>query len=167
MFSTNKWSCFRLSKLWQGIQNGLVSDQQMALFSLDKNSLAASPLLPVSVAGPLPVAKEVPRRSTARPAWWRPSLLLCSSLYPNRRENPRQGRLHSAGMRVLTTCYGRPDEGFLLNHYQPAPLFTFCDPGLSPSPTPDHSSTWLQTIRGISTALSSRSAAARWASSRL
>jgi len=38
LFSTNKWSCFRLSKFWQGIQNGLVSDQQMALFSLDKNN---------------------------------------------------------------------------------------------------------------------------------
>ena len=90
---------------------------------------AASPLLPASAAGLLPVAKEVPRRSAARPAWWRSSLLLCSSLYPNRRENPRQGRVRSTGVRLLTACNGHPNEGFLLNHYQPAPLFTFCDPG--------------------------------------
>ena len=37
LFSIIKWPCFRLSKFRQDIRSGLLFDQQMVLFSVDKN----------------------------------------------------------------------------------------------------------------------------------
>ena len=42
LFSINKWPYFRLSRFRQDAQSGLVFGQQMALFSIDKNSLDLS-----------------------------------------------------------------------------------------------------------------------------
>ena len=41
LFSMIKWPCFQLSRFRRGVQNGPLFDDQMALFSVDKNSYPA------------------------------------------------------------------------------------------------------------------------------
>ena len=38
LFSMIKWPCFQLSRFRRGVQNGPLFDDQMALFSVDKNT---------------------------------------------------------------------------------------------------------------------------------